>query len=205
MAFRPHSKQGALLAGEPHSLSGHPAAEVSTRPGRTPSLDVQLHLSHHSSASVSAPGADLSGCSHSGSHTSHTIFREPFSSGNAGGAARDQLARGFGAPRMMVKILAREAVLERSIFQGIWDTLREGQNQIPLTTQHRPRLCDLDCLRQQLPGGTREVSRRRRRQWGFCGDEALFRKAFRAASKAVVAQARATQSKTFIQAMPLVT
>jgi hypothetical protein len=38
----------------------------------------------------------------------------------------------------------------------------------------------------------------------FYGDEALFRRAFSAASKAVVvAQARATQSERFIQAMPV--
>jgi hypothetical protein len=40
----------------------------------------------------------------------------------------------------------------------------------------------------------------------FCGDEALFRKVFSAASKAVVvAQASATRSERFIQAMPVAT
>lgn len=42
---------------------------------------------------------------------------------------------------MMVKILAREAVRERSIFQGIWDTLREGQNQMNLLQVRRVTYC----------------------------------------------------------------
>jgi hypothetical protein len=78
--------------------------------------------------------------------------------------------------------------------------------QMPLTTQHRLAPQGLDCLRQQQPGGTRKVSLSTKATTRrVLRNEAFFRKAFRVASKAVVAQARATQSERFIQAMPVAT
>jgi len=109
-----------------------------------------------------------------------------------------------------LKVHVRQAWLSETLAQnvgalsrfssGISVSFPEGQKEMPLTTQHRPPPQGLDCLRQQLPGETRKVSlSTKATTMLILRDEALFRKALRVPSKAVVAQARATQSERFIR------